>query len=56
MTDHILGVLNDGYVFKWHPLEGEYQESNTPVGVGNVKCSPDGKFFITSSVNGTLRI
>jgi len=56
MTGHILGVLNDGCVFKWHPLEGDYQESNTPVGVGNVKCSPDGKFFITSSVDGTLRI
>jgi WD40 repeat protein len=54
MTDHVLGVLNDGYVFKWHPLEGNYQESSTPS--RTVKCSPDGKFFVTSSVDGTTRI
>jgi WD40 repeat protein len=54
MTGHILGVLNDGCTFKWHPLEGDYQESSTPV--ANVKCSPDGKFFVTSSTDGTLRI
>ncbi len=56
ITGHILGIFNDGCVFKWHPLEEDYKESNTPLGVGIVKCSPDGKFFITSSVDGMLRI
>lgn len=54
MTGHILGIYNDGCVFKWHPFEGDYQESN--ISVGRIECSPDGKFFVTSSRDGTLRI
>ncbi|EXJ69374.1 uncharacterized protein A1O5_07410 [Cladophialophora psammophila CBS 110553] len=54
MTGHVVGIYNDGCVFKWHPLEGDYQESN--LSVGKVECSPDGKFFVTSSRDGTLRI
>ena len=54
VTGHILGTYNDGYVFKWHPFEGEYQEAS--ISVGRVECSPDGKFFVTSSRDGTLRI
>lgn len=54
MTGHILGIYNDGCVFKWHPFEGDYEESS--IFVGNVVCSPDGKFFVTSSRDGTLRI
>ena len=54
MTGHVLGVYNDGCVFKWHPFENDYEEST--VAVGKVDCSPDGKFFVTSSRDGTLRI
>lgn len=54
MTGHVLGIYNDGCVFKWHACEGDYQESN--VSVGRIECSPDGKFFVTSSRDGTLRI
>ena len=54
MTGHILGIYNDGCVFKWHPIEGDYQESS--ISVGRIECSPDGKFFVTSSRDGTLRI
>lgn len=54
MTGHVLGIYNDGCVFKWHPFEGDYQESS--VSVGRIECSPDGKFFVTSSRDGTLRI
>ncbi|KAJ9639626.1 hypothetical protein H2204_003696 [Knufia peltigerae] len=54
MTGHVLGIYNDGCVFKWHPFEADYQESN--ISVGRVECSPDGKFFVTSSRDGTLRI
>ena len=54
MTGHVLGIHNDGCVFKWHPFEGDYQESS--ISVGRIECSPDGKFFVTSSWDGTLRI
>ncbi|KAK5453601.1 hypothetical protein LTS15_006787 [Exophiala xenobiotica] len=53
-TGHVIGIYNDGCVFKWHPFEGDYQESN--ISLGRVDCSPDGKFFVTSSRDGTLRI
>lgn len=54
VTGHVLGIYNDGCVFKWHPFEGEYQESK--VSSLDVKCSPDGKFFVTSSADGSLRV
>ena len=54
ITGHVLGIYNDGCVFKWHPFEGDYQESSGSV--GRIECSPDGKFFVTSSRDGTLRI
>ncbi len=54
VTGHVLGVYNDGCVFKWHPFDGEYQESK--VSSSDVKCSPDGKFFVTSSADGSLRV
>ena len=54
MTGHILGIYNDGCVFKWHPVEGDYEEAK--ISIRSVVCSPDGKFFVTSSRDGTLRI
>jgi WD40 repeat protein len=54
VTGHVLGVYNDGSVFKWHPFDGDYQESR--VLGSDVKCSPDGKFFVTSSADGSLRV
>lgn len=54
MTGHILGIYNDGCVFKWYPFENDYDESI--VSAGKVECSPDGKFFVTSSRDGTFRI
>jgi WD40 repeat protein len=54
VTGHLLGIYNDGCVFKWHPFEGEYQESR--VSGSDVKCSTDGKFFVTSSADGSLRV
>ena len=54
VTKHVLGTYNDGCIFKWHPFENEYHES-TILAV-NIKCSPNGNFFVTSSVSGVLRI
>lgn len=54
ITGHLLGIYNDGCVFKWHPFDGDYGESS--ISVHNIECSPDGNSFVTSSGNGTLRI
>ncbi|OAL28874.1 hypothetical protein AYO20_09354 [Fonsecaea nubica] len=54
MTGHVVGIYNDGCLFKWHPFDADYQESN--LSIGRVECSPDGKFLVTSSRDGTLRI
>ena len=54
MTGHVLGLYNDGCVFKWDPLEPETYELNTVA--TDLQCSPNGNIFVTSSVDGTLRI
>lgn len=54
VTGHIMGVYNDGCIFKWHPFDGDYQESN--ISGSDIKCSPDGKFFVTSSADGAIRV
>ncbi|KAJ9500638.1 hypothetical protein H2202_003854 [Exophiala xenobiotica] len=54
MTGHILGIFNDGCVFKWHPVDDDYDM--TTIRATNISCSSDGKFFVTGSGNGVLRI
>jgi WD40 repeat protein/pimeloyl-ACP methyl ester carboxylesterase len=54
MTNHILGVFNDGCVFKWSPLDNDYSISK--IRATHIECSVDGKFFVTSSNSGTLSI
>ncbi|KAK5936805.1 hypothetical protein PMZ80_010924 [Knufia obscura] len=54
ISGHLLGIWNDGCVFKWHPTDGEYQMSD--IKSWAIKCSADGKLFVTSSGDGTLRI
>ena len=54
MTGHVLGISNEGYIFKWHPTEMDYSTSITRA--TNIKCSADGRYFVTSSSNGMLRV
>lgn len=54
LTGHILGVYNDGCIFKWHPFEDTYEFST--LRAADIECSADGKFFVTASANGMLRI
>ncbi|KAL8736836.1 MAG: hypothetical protein Q9181_002279 [Wetmoreana brouardii] len=53
-TGHVLGLYNDGCVFKWHPTEADNQELRT-VAAG-VQCSPGGTLFVTSSTDGVLKV
>lgn len=54
VTGHVLGLYNDGCIFKWHPFESEIDEIK--ITAAEIQCSPDGNLFVTSNVDGTLRI
>ena len=54
ITGHIIGLYRDGCVFKWHPLTGENQEA--PSAADEVAASSDGKSFVTSNSDGTVRL
>lgn len=54
VSGHLLGIYNDGFVFKWHPTLDGFQMAE--IRCNGIKCSADGKLFITSSGDGTLRI
>ena len=54
ISGHLLGTYNDGFVFKWHPRDGDFDLSE--VKCTNIECSGDGKTFVTGSGDGTLRI
>ncbi|KAJ9646807.1 hypothetical protein H2204_000499 [Knufia peltigerae] len=53
-TGHILGWYKGNILFKWHPLTDESQEVSALV--DELVCSPDGKVFLTSDSNGTVKI
>lgn len=55
LTGHLLGLYNDGLVFKWHPRDPEDFTSSDKLAM-NIKCSADGKLFVTGSGDGTLRV
>jgi WD40 repeat protein/pimeloyl-ACP methyl ester carboxylesterase len=54
VTGHIIGLYKDGTVFKWHPVTNDYQE--VPSMADEIASSPNGKLFVTSSSNGTVRV
>ncbi|KAI0011853.1 hypothetical protein F4779DRAFT_160175 [Xylariaceae sp. FL0662B] len=54
VTDHVLGIYKDGCVFKWHPVTDENVESSGPA--DEIAASPNGKLFVTSSPDGSVRV
>ena len=55
VADQLVGVYQDGCVFKWSPSGDEYQEAH--IIARNIQVSPDGKLFLTSeSNNGTIKV
>ncbi len=53
-TGDVLGVYNDGCVFRWHPFEDDGQEIYAAA--SEIQCSPDGTLFATSDVSGTIKL
>ncbi|KIX06231.1 uncharacterized protein Z518_04206 [Rhinocladiella mackenziei CBS 650.93] len=54
ITGHIIGLYKDKTIFKWHPVSNENREVSTSV--DEVACSPDGKLFVTSDSEGTVKV
>ncbi|KAL8814621.1 MAG: hypothetical protein Q9191_008533, partial [Dirinaria sp. TL-2023a] len=54
VSDHLVGLCKTGSVFKWNPLDDEYQE--VTMFAHEIQVSPDGKLFLTSDSNGTVKV
>ncbi|KAL3419421.1 NACHT and WD domain-containing protein [Phlyctema vagabunda] len=54
VSGHIIGAYKDGCVFKWHPITDDYEEVQSTA--DEVAASADGRLFITSSNDGTIRV
>ena len=54
VSGHIIGLYRDGCIFKWHPITGENIEIQSAA--DEVAASPDGKLFVTSNSDGTVRV
>ena len=54
VSGHIIGVYKDGCLFKWHPATDENQEIQSQA--DEVAASSDGKLFVTSNSNGTVKV
>lgn len=50
----VLGLYNDGYVFKWNIYQEDTQEVHTRA--SEIECSPDGTLFATSDIGGIIKI
>ncbi|KAH8820667.1 hypothetical protein F5884DRAFT_57550 [Xylogone sp. PMI_703] len=54
VSGHIIGIYKDGTLFKWHPMTDENHEVRSSA--DEVAASPDGKLFVTSDSNGTVKV
>ena len=54
ITGHVLGIYKDGCLFKWDPVSDDNQVARTIV--DEVEISPDGRLFVTSDSNGTVKV
>ena len=54
VSDHLVGLYKDGSVFKWNLVDDENQEMATMA--DEIQVSPDGKLFLTSDSNGTVKV
>lgn len=54
VSGHIIGLYRDGCIFKWHPITGENMEVQSAA--DEIAASSDGKLFVTSNSDGTVRV
>lgn len=56
VLEHVVGLYNDSVLFKWNPVEAHSEILKGPFYAHQVACSPDGRFIVTASQDGSLRI
>ncbi|KAI4209636.1 MAG: hypothetical protein LQ351_007436 [Letrouitia transgressa] len=54
VSGHVIGLYRDGCVFRWHPVTDENQEAQSAA--DEVAASSDGRLFVTSNSDGTVRV
>ncbi|KAL9619809.1 MAG: hypothetical protein Q9160_005645 [Pyrenula sp. 1 TL-2023] len=54
VTDHVIGVYTDGFVFKWQPLTGEHHEAQAHA--QDIAVSSDGKLVLSSTSTGIVKV
>ena len=54
ISGHTIGVYKGGWIFKWHPVTDAYKEADCFA--NGIAASSDGKLFVTSSSDGTVRV
>ncbi|KAA6406365.1 MAG: hypothetical protein FRX48_09849 [Lasallia pustulata] len=54
VTGHVIGCYRDGCIFKWHPVTDENHEKTETA--DEIAASPNGKLFITSNSDGTVKV
>ena len=53
VNGHLVRLYKDGCIFKWDPIGDEGHEARTMA--DKIEVSPDGKLFVTSDSNGTVK-
>lgn len=56
VTEHVLGIFNNGDIFKWYPLDPEHIEIDNSVHSTEIACSPDGNLVVVAQRDGSLKI
>ena len=56
VIEHVVGIYNDGTIFKWYPLDAERDEMEDSPPAAEIVCSPDGRLIISGQRDGSLKI
>ncbi|KAJ9160620.1 hypothetical protein NKR19_g3082 [Coniochaeta hoffmannii] len=56
ITEHVVGIYNDGAIFKWYPLDSEPEEMEEYITAAEIACSPDGRLIVAGQQDGSLKI
>lgn len=54
ISNEIIGLYSDGFIFKWQPLHDDNQELHS--NACEIACSPEGTYFATSHADGIVKI
>lgn len=56
VTEHIIGIFNNGDIFRWYPLDQEHEEMENSIHATEISCSPDGRLLVIAQRDGSLKV